>query len=111
MHKKYYEYILTKLRFEKGLQAERDKETEEKRRFKLPRILSQDAIDNDHELFLSLNAYINNEEFLQQSKGVIGVNGGKSQSPNKIMSRNNANANYSLSPLHMNLSKFIKTYD
>lgn len=66
MHKKYYEYILSKIRHEKQMEQEKMREKEMSRNMSLPRLINYTekdeqgnaTYDDEHEIFKSLSSYI-----------------------------------------------------
>ena len=73
LHKKYYDYIQSKIRFEKKMEQDKLVEITQKKTVKLPRFLKDERIDeeDEHEIYKSLCVYIRNDEFMEKQKKLI----------------------------------------
>ncbi|CDW83041.1 UNKNOWN [Stylonychia lemnae] len=103
-HKKYYEYILSKLRFQREQDQEKQRELEQSQKIKLPRLVQTE--DEDQELFKSLSTYIKNDEFMEQNKKMIHERNKSFDRDHRAMSKSQTGGNQSLE-----LSQFLKVFE
>eukprot|EP00347_Sterkiella_histriomuscorum_P016227 403354001 len=106
IHKKYYDYILSKLKFEKIVEEEKFKEKQEQKKLRLPRLVESD--DEEQELFKSLSTYIKNDQFMEKNKKLIRE---RNISQDKNAQKISSNTTNHKSQKSIELSQFLKDFE
>ena len=71
-HRKYYDYIIGKIRFQRDLELKRKQDAEFPiKQIKLPRLIPEQDIENDDEMIKSLGVYFKSEPFLEENMAII----------------------------------------